>query len=238
VLLAVPRSLSGPIAIALPAAGVHECAETQAGDPARFAGQQITKLAGQVDTALIGPGLMDEEGARALAHAVLEGADGPAFVIDAMSLTGLWNAHSILARHSGKLVITPHAGEMASLTGLSKEEVCADPRRIAQHTAQHLGCIVVLKGANTYIAQPDGTVFLHEGGVVGLATAGSGDVMAGLLAGLLARGASALDASLWSVYLHAQAGRVLSERMGALGFLARELLGEIPPLMHSFKRPP
>jgi NAD(P)H-hydrate repair Nnr-like enzyme with NAD(P)H-hydrate dehydratase domain len=96
-----------------------------------------------------------------------------------------------------------------------------------------LGCIVVLKGADTYIVQPDDTAFLHDGGVVGLATAGSGDVMAGVMAGLMARGASALHAALWSVYLHGQAGQALSHRIGALGFLARELLTEIPALMHS-----
>ena len=207
------------------------------GDPARAACQQISELLGRVDTALIGPGLMDETAAEALARCVLERADGPGFVIDAMSIAGLWDAQRILARHSGKLVITPHAGEMARLTGLSKEEVCAEPLRVARDVAAHLGCLVVMKGADTYIAQPDGLAFLHEGGVVGLATAGSGDVLAGVIAGLMARGTSVQEAALWGVFLHAQAGRSLSRDVGALGFLSRELLVELPKIMHSFQPP-
>ncbi len=233
VLLAVPQSLSIPIAVAFPEAGVHEFSETQDKDPARAASGEVSTLTERVDTVLIGPGLMDESAAQGLARGVLERTLGPSFVIDAMALTGLWGSPQIVVRHRGKLVITPHAGEMAKLTGLAKEAVCADPLRVATEVATQLDCIVVLKGADTYIAQPSGAAYLHEGGVVGLATAGSGDVMAGILAGLMARGATPLQAALWSVYLHGQAGRILSERMGPLGFLARELLPEIPALLQT-----
>ena len=100
-----------------------------------------------------------------------------------MSVTGLWDQHDILSRHPGKLVITPHAGEMAALTGLSKEHITAEPIRVAQEVATHLQCIVVLKGSATVIAQPDGPTYLYNGGGVGLATSGSGDVLAGVLGG-------------------------------------------------------
>ena len=85
-------------------------------------------------------------------------------------------------------------------------------------------------GSQTVIAQPDGEVSLKGGGV-GLATSGSGDVLAGALAGLLARGAKPIEAAVWSVYLHGEAGRRLATRVGPLGFLARELPAEIPGLM-------
>lgn len=237
VLLAVPESLAVPIAVSFPEAGVHPFAESAGGHPAAAeASMQVATLLENVDAGLIGPGLMDESSAQELAFELLESNCGPYFVIDAMALTGLWSAGELLRRHRGRVIITPHAGEMASLTGLSKETVTADPVRIAREAAAHLDCTVVLKGATTVIARPDGALFLHEGGVTGLATSGSGDVLAGVLTGLLARGTEPLVAALWSVYLHAQAGRRLADRVGALGFLARELPAEIPQLMHSLRR--
>ena len=117
------------------------------------------------------------------------------------------------------------------LTGLEKTRIRADPARAASDAAAHLGALVVLKGATTIIASPAGEMLVHEGGVPGLGTSGSGDVLAGLMAGLLARGARPIDAAAWAVYLHAAAGRLLTERVGALGFLARELAATIPKLI-------
>ena len=97
-----------------------------------------------------------------------------------------------------------------------------------------LQCIVVLKGSATVIAQPDGPTYLYKGGGVGLATSGSGDVLAGALVALLARGADPIEAAIWSVYLHGEAGRRLAKRIGPLGFLARELPAENPGLMGKF----
>ncbi len=94
--------------------------------------------------------------------------------------------------------------------------------------------MVALKGQDTWVATPDGSVWRHEDGPIGLATSGSGDVLAGLITGLLARGASPLQAAAWGVWLHAQAGRRLSQRIGPLGFLARELAAEAPALMAAF----
>ena len=92
--------------------------------------------------------------------------------------------------------------------------------------------MIALKAGDTVIAAPDGTLLLYRGGGVGLATGGSGDVLAGIIGGLLARGAAPLVAAGWGVWLHGEAGRRLGERIGPLGFLARELLAEIPRLMH------
>ena len=92
--------------------------------------------------------------------------------------------------------------------------------------------MVALKAGETVIATPDGALLLYPGGGVGLATGGSGDVLAGIIGGLLARGAAPLVATAWGVWLHGEAGRRLGERLGPIGFLARELLAEIPGLMH------
>jgi NAD(P)H-hydrate repair Nnr-like enzyme with NAD(P)H-hydrate dehydratase domain len=99
--------------------------------------------------------------------------------------------------------------------------------------AERYGAIVVLKGSTSIIADREGTVFAYAGGGVGLATGGSGDVMAGIAAGLAARGASAPDAALWAVWLHGEAGRRCAEQIGPLGFLARELLAHVPGLMRA-----
>jgi NAD(P)H-hydrate repair Nnr-like enzyme with NAD(P)H-hydrate dehydratase domain len=97
--------------------------------------------------------------------------------------------------------------------------------------------VMVLKGATTFIASPTGAAFRYDEGVVGLATAGSGDVLAGLIGGLAARGCDPVQAAIWGVFLHAQAGQQLSRTRGALGFLARELPTEVPALLESFRVP-
>jgi NAD(P)H-hydrate repair Nnr-like enzyme with NAD(P)H-hydrate dehydratase domain len=100
------------------------------------------------------------------------------------------------------------------------------------HAVTKLGAVVALKGRETLIAAPaSGNVYCNRAGNVGLATSGSGDTLSGVITGLAARGSTPFQAAVWGVYLHARAGDALARRMGSLGFLARELLAEIPPLM-------
>jgi hydroxyethylthiazole kinase-like uncharacterized protein yjeF len=134
-------------------------------------------------------------------------------------------------RFAQPLVVTPHAGEMAHLTGIAKEDIVAAPEKLAQAAAERWNAVVALKGARTQIAAPGGERWQHDGGNVGLATSGSGDVLAGIIAGLAARGATLAQATCWGVTLHAQAGERLAARMGMLGYLARELADEIPALL-------
>jgi ADP-dependent NAD(P)H-hydrate dehydratase len=127
-------------------------------------------------------------------------------------------------------VLTPHAGEMAAMLGRPRDEVEADQARFAREAAARFGAVVALKGAQTFVAAPGGESYRNARGDVGLATSGSGDTLAGIVGGLLARGAEPVQAAVWGVYLHARAGRRLAERIG-IGFLAREIPAEIPPLM-------
>jgi ADP-dependent NAD(P)H-hydrate dehydratase len=129
------------------------------------------------------------------------------------------------------VLVTPHAGEMAHLTGIAKDAICAAPDRHALDAALRWNAVVALKGARTVIAAPGGERWQHEGGNVGLATSGSGDVLAGVIAGLAARGAALAQAAAWGVALHARAGERLAERLGKLGYLARELCDCIPALL-------
>lgn len=188
------------------------------------------EMAERADATVVGPGMIDEDAARRLAGRLAEATAG-ALVLDAAALPDLGQGVDGLASARGRLVLTPHAGEMAGMLGESREAVEADPADFARRAAARLGAVVALKGQATFIASPDGMVWRHDDGAVGLATSGSGDVLAGVIGGLLARGASPAQATVWGVALHGAAGRVLSEKVGRLGFLAREILPEIPRVM-------
>jgi NAD(P)H-hydrate repair Nnr-like enzyme with NAD(P)H-hydrate dehydratase domain len=125
---------------------------------------------------------------------------------------------------------------MASLWGVSRDEVLAAKEKIACEVAAKLGAVVALKGAETIIVAPDGEIYRNTAGNLGLGTSGSGDTLSGVIAGLAARGADALQAAVWGVHVHARAGEVLARRIAPLGYLARELLHEIPPLVAKLSR--
>jgi hydroxyethylthiazole kinase-like uncharacterized protein yjeF len=166
-----------------------------------------------------------------LAQLVHRLSDTCVLVLDAAAVVSLAGDTSMLEPLGGRAVLTPHAGEMASLIGADKHDVERDPGEVARIAAKQFAAVVALKGAETHIADPDGKLFRYSGGSVGLATSGSGDTLAGIVAGLAARGASPLHAAVWGAYLHGAAGRVLARRVGPVGFLARELLDELPPLL-------
>jgi NAD(P)H-hydrate repair Nnr-like enzyme with NAD(P)H-hydrate dehydratase domain len=132
--------------------------------------------------------------------------------------------------------VLPHAGEMARLLECEAMRSSADPLGAARRAAETFGVVAVIKGQFSHIVSPDGRAFRFEGGGVGLATSGSGDTLAGIVGGLCARGADPLTAALWGVSLHGEAGRRLSRDVGRVGFLARELLDLVPPLMDELSR--
>ncbi len=231
--LATAESVAGLVAVTVPEARVRGLAGTPAGgiDPAAAAG--LAEQAGRADALLVGPGMVDADAVAALVLRLLAAVEGPVVVLDAEAMACLGAARSTLHRLEGRAVVTPHAGEMAGLLGLAKEEVEADPPGVARRAAAELRCVVALKGSETYVAAPDGEAFRYASGGVGLATSGSGDTLAGIVAGLAARGADPLRAALWGVALHGGAGNVLAKRMGPVGFLARELLDEVPRVMRA-----
>ncbi|MBV9420957.1 MAG: NAD(P)H-hydrate dehydratase, partial [Alphaproteobacteria bacterium] len=199
--LAVPQSLATAIGTAMPESGVIGLAETRQGDPVFH--PQLASAVAQADCILMGPGLMAEYQAYDIARRVLEAKVNAGVILDAAALHRAPAMKVALAKYKGRVVLTPHAGEMASLLGIDKEQVEAEPERIARDTARELGCVIALKGATTFIADPGGAVWRNDHGSVGLGTSGSGDVLAGIIAGLAARGASILDATLWGVFVHA-----------------------------------
>ena len=220
-----------PLGIAIPEAAVIALDEEN-GQILADGGDALGKALESCDAVVVGPGIDDPETAMRVCRRVLADAhDGAAIVVDAGAIGGLARCRAELARFAGRVVITPHHGEMAVLTGKSADAIAADPERIARETAQDYGVIVVLKADNTLVAAPAGDMLHYLGGGIGLATAGSGDVLAGAVAGLLSRGADPLVAAGWGVWLHGHAGRRLAAARGPIGFLARELAGEFPRLL-------
>ena len=193
--------------------------------------QHIVELASGCDAVLIGPGMIDARSVAALTKLLLEAAEKPILVLDASAFTTL-DRSALSRRNAGRVVVTPHSGEMAGFLKIDREEVESNPPDFACRVSQDIQAVVALKGAVTHIASPDGTIWRSDHGSIGLATSGSGDVLAGILAGLLARGTDPTLATIWSVYLHGEAGRRLTSRLGRYGLLARELPGEIPAIMH------
>jgi len=128
-------------------------------------------------------------------------------------------------------VMTPHHGELVALTGLDKDKVANGPAAAALDVAAASVAIVALKSAETLIADGKGTLLSYNGGAPSLGTAGSGDELAGVIGGLLARGVDPLVATAWGVWLHGEAGKAAAAAFGHAGFLARDLLPHIPRLM-------
>jgi ADP-dependent NAD(P)H-hydrate dehydratase len=205
--------------------------ETPSGAISPVCAHAIADRANKADALAIGPGLVDETASAALIAGVTAVLHVPA-VIDAAALACFAGRPDAIAHLDGRVVLTPHAGEMASMLGRERDEIERDPATFASDAAKRFNAVVILKGAATHIAQPDGTMYRKTCGDVGLATSGSGDTLAGIIGGLLARGAEPVQAAVWGVYLHGRAGEVLSERIG-MGFLAREIPGEIPSLMRA-----
>jgi hydroxyethylthiazole kinase-like uncharacterized protein yjeF len=232
--IATTRRLAPLVAVTVPESRVIGLPSTRAGQIAGSAAAKLHREIDRADALLLGPGMVDPAGARGMLALHRKREASGALVLDAGALTALGDKKR--PQLGERTILTPHAGEMAKLCAIDREEVLARPHALACETAARLGVIVVLKGAHTHVAAPDGTCFLNTAGNLGLGTSGSGDTLSGVIAGLCARGAEPLQAAVWGVFLHARAGEVLARKVAPLGFLARELLGEIPALVAALDR--
>jgi hydroxyethylthiazole kinase-like uncharacterized protein yjeF len=195
----------------------------------------ILRQLGTAEVGVIGPGLGRDSSTWRLVLDLALHARCP-LVIDADGL----NALAESPRSKGKLgkhrVLTPHPGEMARLTGKTIEAIAADRNGSARKAAKEWGAIVVLKGAHTVVAHPDGRISEDPHEVPALATGGTGDVLSGLIGGLIAQGSDPFSAAVTGVYIHAAAGRRIAQRLGDSGLLASDLLPEIPLVMHVLRQ--
>ncbi|HEX2916052.1 MAG TPA: NAD(P)H-hydrate dehydratase [Chloroflexia bacterium] len=235
--IATCASMAPYVATAVPESLVFALPESESGGIAVSAAEQIARMAEQVSAVLIGPGMIDQQSVTELVTNLLPKLEVDTLILDAAAFEPLCSNPEALHHLGGRAIITPHAGEMAHLLDIEKEEVTADPLATAQQAALKFQAVVALKGSDTYIAAPSGKVFRDRSGNVGLATSGSGDALAGIVLGLAGRGAEPQQAAAWASFLHGSAGDNLTRKVGRLGFLARELLAEIPPLMSQFDPP-
>ena len=226
VYLGIPESLSDVMESKLTETIVKPMPETRTRTLSLHALDRITALMAKADAVLIGPGLSTHPETSELVQAAVKRLKIPA-VLDADALTALSGNVQPL-QGQAQLVLTPHYGEMARLTGMSIAEIKADPVRAAGEFARKCSKTVVLKGAPTVIAGPSGNIWINTTGNSGMATAGSGDVLAGLITGLLAQGLSPEHAAKLGVFLHGLAGDLAREEKTEYCLLAGDILDELP----------
>ncbi|PKM77348.1 MAG: bifunctional ADP-dependent NAD(P)H-hydrate dehydratase/NAD(P)H-hydrate epimerase [Firmicutes bacterium HGW-Firmicutes-15] len=195
----------------------------------------IENLLGTVSVCAIGPGMSTYQEANAILRQVLEKSGVP-ILIDADGLNALAGDTAIFKDRQVPIVITPHPGEMARLTGLTVEEIQQNRLEIARNYAVEWGITVVLKGNKTVVASPSGEVFINMCGNPGMATAGSGDVLSGIILGLMAQGLRPQSAAVAGVYIHGSAGDRAAEILGQRGLIAGDLLNHLPYVLHELEK--
>jgi ADP-dependent NAD(P)H-hydrate dehydratase len=223
-------SIAHLVAQQLPEARVLALPEDEDGAMRPEGMERLDESLAQARAVLVGPGMAAGAATLRLVEALLGRLSGQPVLLDAAAMDVVRESKARLP-FAGPVGMTPHAGEMAHLCGQDKGNIESDPGEQAGSAARTWGAVVALKGACTWLAAPDGRLWRHARGNPGLATSGSGDVLAGLVAGLMARGAPVEQALGWGVALHARAAERLAARIGPLGFLARELGAEVPSLM-------
>ena len=199
---------------------------------------ELARSAQEFDAVLVGPGLGQRPSAVEFVNRLFDGMRQPRLVLDADALNILARIPEWWRKMDYDAVLTPHPGEMGRLSGISAAEVQAGRIELAARQAAAWCKTVVLKGAYTVIAAPDERCRISPFANAGLASAGTGDVLAGTIAGLLAQGLSLFDAASLGVYLHAMAGESVKERLGDTGILASDLLPELPRAIRELKQSP
>jgi hydroxyethylthiazole kinase-like uncharacterized protein yjeF len=229
--VATAAGAAAALAVAVPEALVVGLDEDDDGNIVPSSVDELLKSLDGAASVLVGPGCLAPGPAHELLARVAGRLDDGVLVVDAKALPGLADDPGVLQGLRGRSVVTPNSKELAALAGRDDEVGDDDLEGLATELADRLGAVVAAKGADTWVAAPDGRRWLVQGGGSGLSTAGSGDVLAGIVAGLAARADEPAQATVHGVHAHAEAGRRLAVRIGRFGFLARELLDEVPRVL-------
>lgn len=227
--IATVQSAAPQLAIAMPEAMVFALPEA---DDGGFTGEAVSAIrhkGADVDAVIAGPGVKRSDVCKHIADSLLELK--AALALDVAFLRTLEPLHPRELDRDSMPVLLPNADELASLLDCDPREIDDDPIGCGVRAAKLYRSVVLVKGPTSHVVTPEGDAWTYDGGAPGLGVSGSGDVLAGIAGGLLARGAEPLNALLWSVWLHGEAGRRLASRIGPIGFLARELPAEIPALL-------
>ncbi|MDQ1255794.1 MAG: ADP-dependent NAD(P)H-hydrate dehydratase / NAD(P)H-hydrate epimerase, partial [Candidatus Hydrogenedentes bacterium] len=224
VTVGVPAPLIGVIAAVLDEPMTLPLPSTEAESVAALAVDPALSFAADKDAVVLGPGLSQHPETRTFVRDFVRRCGVP-MLIDADGLNNLTGCPEILRHPAGApRVVTPHPGEMARLAVCSTRDVQTDREGIAARFAAAHGCVVVLKGHGTIVADASGRVLVNTTGNPGMATGGSGDVLSGLIGGLMAQRMEAFDAAVLGVYLHGLAGDIAAERMTQRGLIAGDIV--------------
>ena len=224
--IATVESVAVALGVAMPEAMVTGLPETRSGGFAATAVPALAKLAEDRDAIVAGPGVRPTAACQDIAAALLA-AEAP-IALDVAMLKALKPPRE---RRSIPPVLLPDQDELAALLDCEEDEIEADPVGCGRRAAERYGAVVHVKGATAYVISPAGEVWEHQSSAPGLGVSGSGDVLAGIVGALLARGAEPMNATLWAVWLHGQAGISLEKRIGPAGFLAREIADEVAAVL-------
>jgi len=224
--IATVEGIAVPLGMAMPEAMVVGLPEDDEGGFSRAAVKALAEQAGNVDAIVAGPGMADGDACERIAEALL--ASKTRIALDAALLHAL---QPLSGDRASTPILLPHSGELAALLDCHEEKVERDPVACGRRAAELYSSVVLVKGVTSHVVTPAGEVWTYDGGAPGLGVSGSGDVLAGIVGALLARGAEPLNALLWAVWLHGEAGAALAKKIGPIGFLALEIADEVPALL-------
>ncbi len=232
--LALPEEVYPIAAPQSPCVIHHPLPQTDSGTISKEAIGKIEALAGEYDVTALGPGLTTEAETKAVVLSLVSNVE-KTMVIDADGLNAVGADHASLFKSKGPRILTPHPGEMAGLTGISTKDVQKDRMKTAVDFASQYGVCLVLKGMNTVVT--DGNfVYVNKSGNSGMATAGAGDVLTGMTAGLRAQGMNDFESAQLAVYLHGLAGDIAANKLGMHSVTALDILKFIPQAFIEFAR--
>ncbi len=228
VTVAVPKSLNltlqkklSPVLMTLP---VKET-KAKTFSPAAF--DELMKCSHQFNAVALGPGIGLDKGTRQFVIMMIRHYPLP-MVVDADALNALSEDLSVLLKAKAPRILTPHVGEMSRLSGMTKKAIEHDRKGSAVRFAKAHQCVLVLKGAGTVVASPEGKVYVNKTGNAGMATAGSGDVLTGMIAAFVAQGISVFEAASLGVSMHGTAGDIAARRVGKTSLIATDIIATIP----------
>jgi len=235
VTLGIPHSLNVIMASKLTEVMTMPLAETNKGSLDLSSQGEILKFCDKVDVVAIGPGLSCNESTQVLVRNLVRMVNKP-IVLDADGINAVSSEPGILKKIKKECVITPHPGEFSRLIRRSADVIKAQRKRLAREFADEYNITVVLKGDKTVVASPrvKGT-YINSTGNPGMATAGCGDVLTGIIAGFIAQGLKPCNAAKLAVYLHGLTGDALADELGEAGLIASDLIEKLPHILKKFE---
>ena len=201
--------------------------ETAAGSISLENKNSLLNMAEKMDMVVLGPGLSLDEETQGLVRDLAKEINRP-LLIDGDGITAISKDLQIIRERKSDTILTPHPGEMSKLTGTSVQEIDASKIRMLQRTSEELNAIIVLKGGRSLVGFPDNRVFVNMSGNPGMATAGSGDVLTGVIAAMFGLGLNIGDAVLKGVFVHGFAGDLAAKEKGEDGITAQDILDYLP----------